>query len=160
MPKEGKKNDQEKAPLDLIPPEAIEDEAKAWGFGATKYGRYNFRNGIAYTRLIAAALRHLFALLRGEDNDPESGLPHESHVRCCMGMLAVMKKTRTDLDDRYKPEQKRFSNIEDWSGSTVVTVKQSDVLCAHHYWAPLDENWVRCSTCGKETNIAKTDSCV
>jgi hypothetical protein len=102
QPKVGKKYDENKPPLDLIPPEAIEDEAKAWGFGANKYGRYNFRSGIAYTRLIAAALRHLFALLRGEDNDPESGLPHEAHVRCCMGMLSVMKKTRTDLDDRYK----------------------------------------------------------
>lgn len=98
----GVKHDDGKAPLDLIPPEAILDEAKAWGFGAKKYGRYNFRAGISFSRLIAAMLRHTFALLAGEDNDPESGLPHEAHIRCCAGMLAVMKKRKPELDDRYR----------------------------------------------------------
>jgi len=98
----GVKHDAEKPPLDLIPPEALFDEAMAWNFGAKKYGRYNFRAGIAYTRLLAALLRHAYALVKGEDNDPESGLPHEAHIRCCAGMLAVMKKTRKDLDDRYR----------------------------------------------------------
>lgn len=146
----GIKHDEEKAPLDLIPPEAIEDEAKAWGFGAKKYGRYNFRSGIAYTRLIAAALRHLFALLGGEDNDPESGLPHESHVRCCMGMLAVMKKTRTDLDDRYSAPQK----------SAVFIVPKGTNLCSHVLWAPLDENWRKCADCGTEIDVSKETSCI
>lgn len=147
----GIKHDEDKAPLDLIPPEAIEDEAKVWGFGAKKYGRYNFRNGIAYTRLIAAALRHLFALLKGEDNDPESGLPHESHVRCCMGMLAVMKKTRPDLDDRYKSTTKL---------NNVVKVTQKDTYCKHSLWAPLDENWRKCADCGTEIDVSKESSCI
>jgi hypothetical protein len=97
----GIKYDELKSPLALIPPEAIEEEANVWGMGAKKYGLYNFRKGIVYTRIISALLRHTFAILKGEDIDPESGYHHAAHIRCCAGMLLVFKN-RKDLDDRYK----------------------------------------------------------
>ncbi len=67
-------------------------------------GANNWRGGISYSRLIAAALRHLFAVVRGEDLDPESGLPHVDHLGCCWMFLSNMMKTRKDLDDRYHPQ--------------------------------------------------------
>jgi hypothetical protein len=99
---EGKKFDENKAPLALIPPEAVEEEGRVWGMGAKKYGQHNFRSGICYTRILSALLRHTYAIIKGEDRDQESGLLHAAHVRCCAAMLIVFSG-REDLDDRFKP---------------------------------------------------------
>jgi hypothetical protein len=98
----GTKFDAGKPMLDLIDPLAIEGLAAVLTFGAQKYAAHNWRGGLSYSRLIAAMLRHLFAIMRGEDIDPESGLPHIDHVGCCWMFLSNMMKTRKDLDDRYK----------------------------------------------------------
>jgi hypothetical protein len=100
----GTKYDQEKPPMALLDPLALEGLAKVLAFGANKYDAHNWRGGIAYSRLLGAAFRHGFAILRGEDNDPESGLPHVDHLGCCWMFLSNMMKTRPDLDDRWKNE--------------------------------------------------------
>lgn len=100
---QGTKHDTEKPKTNLIPSEAIEQEAWIFTFGATKYGDYNWTKGINYSRIISAAMRHLLAINRGEDVDPESGRPHAAHVRANMAfLLQFMKENRTELDDRYK----------------------------------------------------------
>lgn len=98
----GVKHDQNKLPLDLLDPLALEGLAKVLAFGAKKYAAHNWRGGLSWTRLIAAMLRHTFAIMRGELNDPESGLPHIDHVGCCWMFLSNMMKTRPDLNDIYK----------------------------------------------------------
>lgn len=98
----GKKFDQDKPRMDLLDSGWLEDVAQVLTFGAAKYGDDNWRGGIAYRRLIAAAYRHLGAINRGEDADLESGLPHSSHLSCCVMMLSAMMRDRPDLDDRYK----------------------------------------------------------
>lgn len=100
---QGKKNDAEKVPMDLLSHEALVEIAKVFGFGAKKYARHNYRGGIAYSRLVAAAYRHLGAFNSGEDVDPESGLPHVAHLGCCVVMLLDMLREHPELDDRYKP---------------------------------------------------------
>jgi len=65
-------------------------------------GAHNWRKGIEITRLIGAALRHLFAFLRGEDNDPESGLSHIAHCSCCLMFISEIHRTKPELDDRVK----------------------------------------------------------
>src|SRR5260221_393357 len=100
---EGVKHDQEKPMLALIPPEALEEEGWVWTSGGQKYGMWNWTNGLVYTRIISAMLRHTMAIMRGEDIDPESGRLHAAHIRCCAGMLIKFQKdNRTDLDDRNK----------------------------------------------------------
>lgn len=98
----GIKHDQNKVRVDLLDPLALEGLAAVLTFGAQKYAAHNWRGGISYSRLFGALLRHLFAIIRGEDNDPESGLPHIDHLGCCWMFLSNMMKTRKDLDDRYK----------------------------------------------------------
>lgn len=98
----GVKHDGEKVRLDLIDPLAIEGLAAVLTFGAKKYAPHNWRGGLSYSRLIAALLRHLFAILRGEYIDSESNLPHVDHVGCCWMFLSNMMKTRPDMDDLYK----------------------------------------------------------
>ena len=98
----GVKHDTGKAPIHLIPYEAIEMIAMALGYGAKKYGEYNFRKGILWSRIFSAMMRHAWAFWRGEDNDPESGLPHLAHLGACVVMLISMVVNRKDLDDRYR----------------------------------------------------------
>src|SRR5574337_1082385 len=98
----GVKFDEEKIPLDLLDPLALEGLAKVLQFGAKKYARENWRGRISYSRVFAALLRHTFAILRGEYLDPESGLPHIDHVGCCWMFASYFMKKRPDLDDLYK----------------------------------------------------------
>lgn len=99
---EGVKYDDGKLPLDLLDPLALSGLAAVLQFGARKYAADNWRGGISYRRLLAALLRHTFAIMRGIDLDEESGLPHIDHVGCCWMFLSNMMKTRHDLDDRWK----------------------------------------------------------
>lgn len=103
-PQGGIKHDAEKVRVDLLDPLALEGLAAVLTFGAKKYAAHNWRGGISYSRLIAALFRHMFAIVRGEDVDAESGLPHIDHVGCCWMFLSNMMKTRKDLDDRYHPK--------------------------------------------------------
>jgi hypothetical protein len=101
VPLKGTKFDSEKIRVDLLDPLALEGLAKVLTFGAKKYGDDNWRGGLVYSRVIGALLRHLFAIMRGEDNDPESGYPHIDHVGCCWMFLSTFMKSRKDLDDRF-----------------------------------------------------------
>ena len=98
----GMKYDGEKPRMDLLDAKALEGLAQVLTFGAQKYAANNWRNGLEYSRLTAAMLRHLMAIQKGEDLDPESGLPHIDHLGCCWMFLSNLSKTRPDLDDRWK----------------------------------------------------------
>lgn len=97
----GLKYDSEKPRMDLLDPSALEGLAEVLTFGAKKYAAHNWRGGIEYSRLIAAIYRHLNAINRGEDSDPESGLPHIDHLGCCWMFLSYFMKHRPDLDNRW-----------------------------------------------------------
>ena len=101
-PATGTKHDGDKPPVDLLDPYALLEISKVLEFGRVKYSAHNWRGGIPYTRLLAAAMRHLLAILAGEDDDPESGLPHAAHLGCCAMFLIWMMRNRRDLDDRWK----------------------------------------------------------
>ena len=101
MANQGVKFDGDKPRMDLLDAYAIEQLSQVLTFGASKYASHNWRKGIAKGRLIAAALRHLFAYLRGEDKDPESGLSHVAHAMCCCMFLLGLEH-RPELDDRWK----------------------------------------------------------
>lgn len=100
----GDHKDAGKSRLDLLDAYAIEQMGHVLGFGASKYSPFNWTKGIAYTRLQGSALRHILAFQRGEDLDPESGLPHLAHGMCCLMMLLGMTQRHPELDDRCKTE--------------------------------------------------------
>jgi len=54
----GKKFDTGKPDLSLIPYEVLEECAYVLMHGARVYGRYNWQNGLSYTRLSSAGDRH------------------------------------------------------------------------------------------------------
>lgn len=98
----GVKHDQGKPPMDLLSHKSLEEIAIVFGFGAKKYGRFNYRKGMAWSKVIAAAYRHLGAFNSGEDLDAESGEKHLAHLGCCVIMLLDYVRDHKELDDRYK----------------------------------------------------------
>lgn len=102
MKKKAKKHDVGKPPIGLIPGPAIIAEARAFGFGRGLYGQWNYKNGMEWTRLIDAALRHIIAFKEGEEAASDSGVHHLGHARACLGMLLDYSYHKLGVDDRWK----------------------------------------------------------
>ena len=58
-----------KGRFDLLPPRALKRIAKHFENGAIKYGDRNWEKGMPFTRYIDSALRHLFAILEGKNDE-------------------------------------------------------------------------------------------
>ena len=100
MENEGIKYDEGKPDISLIPYSALEEEAYAFMLGMKKYGRYNFTKGMAITRVLASAMRHILAFLWEQSWDEESGRSHLGHARACLAMAIEMLRIGTATDDR------------------------------------------------------------
>lgn len=101
------KLDDNKPPLGLIPRSALTEEAAVMGHGAVKYGAHNWRKGMAWSKYIDAAQRHILAWNEGEDLDAESGLHHLAHARCNLAFLIEYMVSCPELDDRHTTEYTR-----------------------------------------------------
>lgn len=98
----GTKYDAGKPDVSLLSSIAVLKIAEVMTFGKKKYDAHNWRKGFPYSRLLSAALRHVFAYVGGETLDPESGISHLAHACCCLMMVLEFEKTKPELDDRYK----------------------------------------------------------
>ena len=69
--------------------------------GAVKYGPYNWRDQqIGIQTYVGAIMRHTSAVRRGEDIDPESGLPHMAHIMATAAILIDATEHGMMIDDR------------------------------------------------------------
>ena len=98
----GTKADAGKPPYSLISRAALDEEARVMEFGRDKYGTHQWRGGMDFSRLMDALLRHAYAFADGEDKDPETGLSHLAHVRCCAAFLLEYQGHKIGTDDRFK----------------------------------------------------------
>lgn len=98
----GRKDDGDKSRVELLDAEFLEDVGRVLAFGARKYAAHNWRGGLSWSRILGAILRHTLAILRGEDRDSESNLPHSAHLGCNVMFLHWMMKHKPELDDRWK----------------------------------------------------------
>lgn len=94
------KYDANKPDFTYLSYEFMEEMVKVREFGAKKYTRNNWKKGFKVTRSLAAALRHIYSFLRGETNDPESGLSHLAHAACCLEHAIYDMKVHPENDDR------------------------------------------------------------
>lgn len=101
----GIKHDSGKADLSILSNAALCEIAKAFEFGAKKYGRYNYLKGMEWTRIASALCRHTYAWIWGEDRDKESGLHHLAHSGACVVMLLDYVLQGIGTDNRYKKEK-------------------------------------------------------
>ena len=108
----GVKNDGDKPDLSLVPTEAIFEMAKALTFGAKKYSRYNFRNGMDISRPLAASLRHIYQFLDGQDIDEETQCIHLGNAMAGLAMALWIYKNKPEFDNRYKkPKEQKEEGI-------------------------------------------------
>lgn len=101
----GVKHDQEKPDMSLLSSIALFKIAEVMSYGKKKYTAHNWRGGFVWSRPLAAAARHLYAYIGGEDNDPETGLSHLAHACCCLFFVLEFEETHKEADDRYKNEK-------------------------------------------------------
>lgn len=110
----GARYNEGKPAFELIPGLALEDCARVFDYGRKKYAAWNWAKGMSWMVVFGCLLRHLYAWARGEDNDPESGLPHLGHAMCNLVMLCTYSRTYREGDDRPKewmqPSESRESN--------------------------------------------------
>ena len=93
-----------KLPLHLWPPTATALGCTAMLEGLLKYGRSNWRPAGALASVyVGAALRHLLAWYEGENNAPDSGLPHLGHALACLAILVDAQANGNLVDDRQYP---------------------------------------------------------
>lgn len=95
-----------KVQLHLVPPSAIQAEARAFEVGAEKYGPFNWRTSdeVKVSTYISACMRHLQAFQDGENMDPD--MPRVHHLGAARASLAVLidaTAAGTLVDDRPKP---------------------------------------------------------
>lgn len=86
----------------LMDTESMEPMIRVLEYGAKKYSADNWKKGLPLRGVFESMLRHLFALMNGEDDDPESGLPHIGHIQCNAMFIAYYLKHKPELDDRLK----------------------------------------------------------
>jgi hypothetical protein len=87
IPGGGTKHDGGKPDLSLIPLAFLEPLARTLMEGERRYGRYQYLRGFRNVRLLAAALRHIYQYLRGEECASDSGLPHLAHAAANIAIL-------------------------------------------------------------------------
>lgn len=108
----GYKADEDKARMDLIPPEGIFALAAVLGFGAAKYADRNWEKGMKWSRPFAACMRHMWAWWGGKgptsknflmgDLDPETKFSHLWHaLTCIVFLVAYEERSMVQWDDRF-----------------------------------------------------------
>lgn len=86
----------------LVDFQALEPMVRVLEYGCKKYDADNWKKGL-YTRGITESmLRHTFALLRGELNDEESGLPHIGHIMANAMFISHMIEQKPNFNDLNK----------------------------------------------------------
>lgn len=89
--------------INLVPPSSIIYQALAMQHGAiTKgYGAFNWRSKkVVASIYIAAALRHIYKFIDGQDTDEESGYPELGHALASLGILVDAIENENLHDDR------------------------------------------------------------
>lgn len=101
-PNSGIKFDQGKAPMSLLPSDALEEIARVLQVGAGKYGKGNWAKGLKVQRLLDATMRHISSFNKGIDMDEETQTLHVANAACNLMFIIWMMKNRPDQDDRWE----------------------------------------------------------
>lgn len=85
--------------LDALGFDGWQECARVFEYGKRKYAAWNWAKGMPWTVPLACAARHLLAMIEGEAEDPESGLPHRGHVFCNVVMLLTYRSNFAEGND-------------------------------------------------------------
>jgi len=107
---EGRKDDNGKVPIHLIPAEALYAAAKILDFGQKKYAPRNWEKGMDWSRVFSALMRHMWCWWAGKqptgvnfifgEIDDETTYSHLWHALSCIMFLVVYEERKVGEDDR------------------------------------------------------------
>lgn len=109
------KNDVGKPDITLIDPDFLVGLTAVLEHGVRKYGRDNWKGGLRFNRVLAAMMRHIGAIVKGEDFDEDSQLLHAFHVAAgamFMSHYCVREEYRK-FDDRAWDNSHGLSMVRD-----------------------------------------------
>lgn len=89
----------------------VGEAALVLAYGAQKYAPWNWAKGMPWSVCFGSAMRHVYAVERGESIDAESGLHHYGHYTCNLLFLAHYAEYYPEGDDR--PPRSIFQCTED-----------------------------------------------
>lgn len=118
-----------KAALRLVPPALAIYTSLPMMVGGTKYDPYNWRGKkVRQSVYLEAMLRHIYAVMDGEDVDEETGGPHEASIAACVAIVLDARATGNLIDDR--PPR----------GAAAEALKEvAAIMAAKNYYADLAE---------------------
>lgn len=91
-----------KAPFDMIPPIALLEEARAFGYSDAKSARdYWEQEVVKFSEIYSEMQQHLLSWYNGEDIDPSSGCPHIANLRKCTAKILYLISKGKYIDDRF-----------------------------------------------------------
>lgn len=122
-----------KVPMHLWPKTATVLGSLGLLDGALKYGRSNWRAvGIRASIYYDAVDRHMSAWFEGEDNDPDSGLPHLAHALAGIAIIVDAIAADRFRDDRMV--KGGYRKVMDEAVPHVARLKERPVETPpHHY---------------------------
>jgi len=92
-----------KLPLSVVPTSTKAYLALGHSEGHLKYGFINWREaGIRARIYIDALYRHIDKWMEGEEEDPETGVPHLANAITCLSIIIDAKESGQLIDDRPK----------------------------------------------------------
>lgn len=90
-----------KLPMGLVSPIALAIESLCMVDGDEKYGPYNYRvSKVQAWIYLQAALRHIYAVMDGQDFDQVTGKPHLGYARATLGIYIDAWMTGNLIDNR------------------------------------------------------------
>lgn len=97
----GKRFDQGKSRMSLVPFVAIRALGDVYAYGEKKYASWNWIKGMKWSRVSDSMLRHYERFQMGEKRDEESGLLHSAHMAWNAITLLTYELLGVGEDDRY-----------------------------------------------------------
>jgi hypothetical protein len=113
--------------------EAMEEVIKVREFGAEKYeddNNWKHKPYFSKDELLNSIMRHLAAIAKGEQLDPESGVLHSAHVA-----VNALFWTYYDIHDLFPPpivvqqEVEALRRIKDYNVTPIYSVKRDTKQC-------------------------------
>lgn len=86
----------------LVDFKSLEPMVEVLEYGEEKYASWNWMKGQEVTAICESLLRHTFAFMDGEDNDPESGLSHLGHMMSNLMFISYMLREKPEWDNRHE----------------------------------------------------------
>jgi len=90
----------------LVDFESLEELVRVLEAGAIKYSPQNWQKGLNREEILESMQRHLIALFKGEENDPDLKTHHMGNIMCNAMFYLYHLRNQTFAKERNNPFKK------------------------------------------------------